>query len=88
MLLVPQTAATTWRVLCAFVCLLFFLNKYSSGAFLLFSSLFQVVLLTCLPHTLRGGGARQFDFSIFSFFFAFDLTSLFRIFHVSFRFSN
>ena len=77
MLLVPQTAAATWRAFCTLACLLLSLcysplvlcptQFTSSGVFLLFFFFFQLVLFKCLPHRLRGQ-ARQFVLSIFSLF--------------------
>ena len=75
MLLVPQTAADAWRVLCALVCLLFSLSYFplvlcptlftSSGVFFLFP---QLVIFKCLRDRLRGGGARQFVLFLLFFF--------------------
>ena len=83
MLLVPQTAAATWRVLRALVCVLFSFFVFSlvlrltlftsSGVFVLF---FQLVLFKCLPHCLRGGHDSLFllFFLIFLSFFSFSLS--------------
>ena len=66
----PQTAAATWRVLRALVCLLFSLGSYrsltlfaSSGVFLLF--LFFRAPSFQVSATPPAGGARQFVSSIF-----------------------
>ena len=56
MLLVPQTAAATWRVLCALsiVFPLFFVFLCLQVA-VFFFFFFLLVLFKCLPHRLRGG---------------------------------
>ena len=98
MLLVPQTAAATWRVLRASVSLIFSLCYFPFRSFVLlclpvavflffFSLLFQLVLFKCSAHRLRGG-ARQFVPSIYIYVFSFDLSSLFLFFHCFLSFLN
>ena len=78
MLLVPQTAAATWRVLCAlFACyfhifpwllVLLFLQVVVVFFVLLFP---RLVRFKCLPHLLRGGHDSFFSFFFFFCFFPF-----------------
>ena len=96
MLLVPQTAAATWRVLCALVCLLFplvlSLTLFQVVVVLFFLFFFfQLVLFKCLSHSLRGGTTVcYFYLFIFCFFLLFLFRFVFFVFvfvFVSFRVS-
>ena len=90
--LVPQTAAATWRVLCAVVRLLFSLCCHSLGSLSYLLCLqvvvflflfFQLVLFKCLPHRLRGGARQLFLLFFVVTFFLFPFRF---VFFVSFRF--
>ena len=70
-ILVPQTAAATWRVLWALVCVLFFLSYFSLG-FLSYSvckqwcfcyvffMFYKLVVFQVVATSPTGGGTRQF----------------------------
>ena len=92
MLLVPQIAASTWRVVCALVCLLFspvfclflvFLCLQAVMFFFFF--LLQLLIFKCLPHPLRGGHDSLFLLlflfnSFFRFVFVVFFSSVFALF--------
>ena len=83
--LVPQTAAATSRVRCALVCLLFALGSSAYSQVVVFLFIF---FSKCLSTSLAGTHTTVCSSYCSSFFFSFDMSSLFMFFSfVSFRLS-